>query len=254
MCMLHARIHRYQYSICVHSGVILHPSNLKVSESSAVLGEVFVHLVLRVFVDTHLLWPLSPACAEAPKPHVNSDNGGLGDSGNCCLSVQWRERLSCNGSPVASVCKRLCAAAVWVVPSELHISMLYWLNAWFVWEQFIWRLLPCCQGEYVCLLLHTVAQMNVELHLFIYFHFWLQTFSLKTSKFATFFCDIMTFNNRVSITCFLPADHYICRLWRYITRLVINLPLKTSCPLDCLRGSALINFPFSYGTHAVYSF
>lgn len=90
---------------------------------------------------------------------------------------------------------------------------------------------------------------------FIYlFSFLTPNFQFKNLKFATFFCDIMTFNNRVSITCFLPADHYICRLWRYITRLVINLPLKTSCPLDCLRGSALINFPFSYGTHAVYSF
>lgn len=186
MCVLHTRIHRYQYSICVHSGVILHTSNLKVSESSGVIGEVFVHLVLRVFVDTHLLWPLSLACAEAPKPHVNSDNGGLGDSGNCCLSVQWRERLSCNGSPVASVCKLLCAAAVWVVPSELHISMLYWLNAWFVWEQFIWRLSPLCQGEWVCLLLHTVAQMNVELHL-ICFSFLTPNFQFKNLQVCNFF-------------------------------------------------------------------
>lgn len=101
---------------------------------------LIILLVLRVFVNTHSLWPLSLTCAEAPKPHVNSDNGGLWDSGNCCLSAQWKERLSCNGPPVGSVCKLLCAAAVWGLPSELHIPVLFWLAAWFGWEQFIWRL------------------------------------------------------------------------------------------------------------------
>lgn len=96
-------------------------------------------LVLRAFVNTRPLWPLSLTCAEAPKPHVNLDNGGLGDSGNCCLSVQWKERLSCNGSPVGSVCKLLCTAAVWGVPTERHISVLFWLAAWFGWYQFMWR-------------------------------------------------------------------------------------------------------------------
>lgn len=102
---------------------------------------LIILLVLHVFVKTHSLWPLLLTCTEAPKPHVNSDNGGLGDSGNCCLSVQWNERLSCNGPPVGSVCKLLCAAAVvWGLPSELHISVLFWLAASFGWEQFIWRL------------------------------------------------------------------------------------------------------------------
>lgn len=102
---------------------------------------IFIILIgLRVFVNTHLLWPLSLTCAEAPKPHVNLDNGGLRDFGNCCLSVQWKERLSCNGSPVGSACKLLCTAAVWGLPPELHISVLAWLVVWLGWDQFIWRL------------------------------------------------------------------------------------------------------------------
>lgn len=69
--------------------------------------DCIILLVLRVFVHTYLLWPLTLSWAETPKPHVNSDNGGLRDSGNCCLSAQWKERLSCNGPPVGSVCKLL---------------------------------------------------------------------------------------------------------------------------------------------------
>lgn len=65
----------------------------------------------------------------SPQPHVNSENGGLMHCGNCCLSVQWKEWSSCNGPPVGSVCKLLCVAAVWRLPSELSISVLCWLTA-----------------------------------------------------------------------------------------------------------------------------
>lgn len=110
---------------------------------SEILGKVLmliICLVLPVFVNTHWSWPLSLTCAEAPKPHVNSDNGRPWDSGNCCLSAQWKERLSYNGPPVGSVCKLLCAAAVWGLPSELHISVLISSAACFGRDQFIWRL------------------------------------------------------------------------------------------------------------------
>lgn len=79
-------------------------------------------------------------CAEAPKPHVNLDNGGPGDCGNCCLSARWKERLSCNGSPVASTCKLLRATAVRGLPPEPNISALARPALCTGWDQFIWRL------------------------------------------------------------------------------------------------------------------
>lgn len=116
-------------------------------------------LVLHVFVNTHLLWPLSLTCAEAPKPHVNLDNGGLGDSGNCCLSAKWKERLSCNGPPVVSVCKLLCTAAVWGIPlSCTSLCYFGWLldlggtSSFGGYHCF-------CQGESV-LWLHTLAKIS----------------------------------------------------------------------------------------------
>lgn len=53
---------------------------------------------------THLRWPLWLTRWDPPNPHVNSDNGGLGDSGNRCLSAQGKEWLSCNGPLVGSAC------------------------------------------------------------------------------------------------------------------------------------------------------
>lgn len=111
--------------------------------------------VLRASVNTYRLWPLSLTCAEAPKPHVNLDNGGLWDSGNCCLSAQWKERLSCNGPPVGSVCKLLCVAAFWGLPSELHVAVLFWLAS------SVGGYHCFCQGESV-LSLHTPAQMRQQ--------------------------------------------------------------------------------------------
>lgn len=149
---------RHEYSMCT-CRCILKKLSLDFFKSG-ILGKVMltILLVLHVFVKTHLLWPPSLTCAKAPKPHVNSDNGGLGDSGNCCLSVQWKERLSCNGPPVGSVYKLLCAeAVVWGLPSELHISVLFWLAAWFGWEQFIWRL-SLLLSRWVSAFMHTMAQ------------------------------------------------------------------------------------------------
>lgn len=111
----------------------------------------FILPVLRVLANAHLLWPLSLTCTEAPKPHVNLDNGGLGDSGSCCLSAQWKERLSCNGSPVGSVCKLVRTAAVWGLPPERHIPVLWWLAALFGWGRFSWRLLLLI-SRWVCAL------------------------------------------------------------------------------------------------------
>lgn len=126
-------------TLCVYSGVFVYSSILKVC---ILQGKVIfiILLVLRVIVNTHCSDLYHSQCAKAPKPHVNLDNGGLGDSGNCCLSAQWKERLSCNGPPVGSICKLLCTAAVWGLAPELHISMLLCLAAWFGWNQFIWRL------------------------------------------------------------------------------------------------------------------
>lgn len=116
---------------------------------------LIILLVLCVFLNTCWLWPLSLTCAEAPKPHVNSDSGGLWDSGSCCLSAQWKERLSCNGPPVGSVCKLLCAAAVWGLPSELHIAVFFWLaSSVGGYHRF-------CQGESV-LSLHTLPEMRQQ--------------------------------------------------------------------------------------------
>lgn len=130
---------------------------------------LIILLVLRVFVSILSLWPLSLTCAEAPKPHVNSDSEGLWDSGNCCLSVQGNERLSCNGPPVASVCKLLWAAAVWASP--LSCTSL-WYFGWlldFGGSSSSGGYHCFCQGESV-FLLHTVAEIRhqhpwIKLHL-----------------------------------------------------------------------------------------
>lgn len=129
---------------CVRRGVLAHFQSLFLEFSAerhlkGVLRLSFSLCCVRSWIHTRSDLYHSHA-PKPPKPHVNLDNGGLGDSGNCCLSVQWKERLSCNGSPVGSVCKLLCTAAVWGVPPELHISVLFWLAAWFGWYQFIWRL------------------------------------------------------------------------------------------------------------------
>lgn len=80
--------------------------------------------------------------SRVPKPqklHVNLDHGGLGDFGNCCLSVQRRNSLA--------VMALLWVSAVGRHPSDTHISVLFCLAALLVWEQFIWWLLMFCQGE-----------------------------------------------------------------------------------------------------------
>lgn len=48
----------------------------------------------------------------------------LMQSGNRCLSVQWRECLNCNGPPVGSICKLLYAAALWGLSSERGFILL----------------------------------------------------------------------------------------------------------------------------------
>lgn len=189
---------------------------------SGILGKVIliILLVLCVFVNTHLLWPLSLACFEAPKPHVNSDNGGLGDSGSCCLSVQWKERLSCNGPPVGSVCKLLCAAAVWGLPPELHISVL------FGWGQFIWRL-SLLLSRWVSVFAayagsnEAALQRKVCLCCFVS-DSKLSKFSLQgCNSLKIFVLNCMTFHEVVIIkwnvtlsviSCFLLADNCLCRL------------------------------------------
>lgn len=105
---------------CVRRGVLAHFQSLFWEFSAerhlkGVLRLSFSLCCVRSWIHTRSDLYHSHA-PKPPKPHVNLDNGGLGDSGNCCLSVQWKERLSCNGSPVGSVCKLLCTAAVWGVP------------------------------------------------------------------------------------------------------------------------------------------
>lgn len=75
-----------------------------------------------MFASAHSIWPLALACAEAPRRHVNFGRGGLGDSGNSCLSAQWKERLKRNGSPVGPARRLVCEAAVCSFPLELRIS------------------------------------------------------------------------------------------------------------------------------------
>lgn len=80
---------------------------------------------LRIRADSDLYRSRAPG---PPKPHVNSDSGGVRDCGNCCLSAQRRERLSCNGPPVAPLCKPLRVAAVRGLPAEPHIAVLFRLE------------------------------------------------------------------------------------------------------------------------------
>lgn len=102
---------------------------------------IFIILIgLHAFVNTYLLWPLSLAWAEAPKPHVNLDNGGLGTLGivvyQCSgrkgwavMALQWVQHAN------FSVTQQFEA-------SLLSCTSLYWIGGllWFGWDQFIWRL------------------------------------------------------------------------------------------------------------------
>lgn len=72
--------------------------------------------------DTLDLTSSACVCRSPPRRHVNFGRGGLGDSGNSCLSAQRKERLNRNGSPVGPARRLVCEAAVCSFPLELHIS------------------------------------------------------------------------------------------------------------------------------------